>query len=112
QLDSLREFHAIFSDLPGKLSETKGEDIADLFQAHHPEWASNGIFPEMTFALATSVGKTRLMGALMSYLFTSGESRNFLILAPRTTIVDKLIRECNAHHAKYIFVDSVLISQP
>src|SRR5436190_24139464 len=79
QLDSLREFHAIFSDLPGKLSETKGEDIADLFQAHHPEWASNGIFPEMTFALATSVGKTRLMGALMSYLFTSGESRNFLI---------------------------------
>lgn len=35
-------------------------------------------FPSICFALATGVGKTRLMGAFVSYLYMIGKSRNFL----------------------------------
>jgi type III restriction enzyme len=40
-------------------------------------------FASLCFALATGVGKTRLMGAFISYLYLSGRSRNFFVLAPR-----------------------------
>ena len=43
-------------------------------------------FPSLCFALATGVGKTRLMGAFVSYLFLTGRSKNFFVLAPNTTI--------------------------
>ena len=36
-------------------------------------------FMSLTFALATGVGKTRLMGAFISYLYTNHNIRNFLI---------------------------------
>src|SRR5258707_15581235 len=48
-------------------------------------------FPSLCFALATGVGKTRLMGAFIAYLFLSQRSRNFFVLAPNKTIYDKLI---------------------
>ena len=37
-------------------------------------------FPSICFALATGVGKTRLMGAFISYLYMIGKSRNFFVL--------------------------------
>ena len=37
-------------------------------------------FPSICFALATGVGKTRLMGAFVSYLYLSKGIRNFLSL--------------------------------
>ena len=47
-------------------------------------------FASLCFALATGVGKTRLMGAFISYLYLSGRSKHFFVLAPNTTIYDKL----------------------
>ena len=46
-------------------------------------------FPSLCFALATGVGKTRLMGAFIAYLFLAGRSNHFLVLAPNTTIYEK-----------------------
>jgi len=68
--------------------------------------------PEMAFELATGVGKTRLMGALIAYLFRSGQSRNALILAPRAAIVEKLEREIQLSSPKYLLVDPSLVSTP
>jgi len=61
-------------------------------------------FPSLCFALATGVGKTRLMGAFVSYLFLTGRSKNFFVLAPNTTIYDKLIEDfSNQGSPKYVF---------
>lgn len=61
-------------------------------------------FPNVCFALATGVGKTRLMGAMIAYLAEAKEMRNFVILAPNTTITEKLLREfANPTDPKYVF---------
>ena len=39
-------------------------------------------FPSLCFAIATGVGKTRLMGAFISYLYLSEGIRHFFALAP------------------------------
>jgi type III restriction enzyme len=60
-------------------------------------------FPSLCFALATGVGKTRLMGAFIAYLYLTGKSRHFFVLAPNTTIYQKLIGDFSAAHPKYVF---------
>ena len=60
-------------------------------------------FPSLCFALATGVGKTRLMGAFISYLYLSGRSKHFFVLAPNTTIYDKLIADFTPNTEKYVF---------
>ena len=39
-------------------------------------------FPSLCFALATGVGKTRLMGAFISYLHAAYGYKHFFVLAP------------------------------
>src|SRR5437879_6383776 len=46
-------------------------------------------FPSLCFALATGVGKTRLMGAFISYLHLAHGIDNFFVLAPNLTIYNK-----------------------
>jgi hypothetical protein len=60
-------------------------------------------FPSLCFALATGVGKTRLMGAFIAYLYLSGRSRCFFVLAPNTTIYDKVIGVFTPNSEKYVF---------
>jgi type III restriction enzyme len=60
-------------------------------------------FPSLCFALATGVGKTRLMGAFIAYLFLTQRSRHFFVLAPNTTIYDKLILDFSPESPKYVF---------
>ena len=60
-------------------------------------------FPSLCFALATGVGKTRLMGAFISYLFLSEEIRHFFVLAPNLTIYNKLITDFTPNTPKYVF---------
>jgi type III restriction enzyme len=43
-------------------------------------------FPSLCFALATGVGKTRLMGAFISYLHLAHRFNNFFVLAPNITL--------------------------
>lgn len=61
-------------------------------------------FPSLCFALATGVGKTRLMGACIAYLYLEYGIRNFFVLAPNLTIYNKLIEDfSNPLHPKYVF---------
>ena len=71
-------------------------------------------FVSVCFSLATGVGKTRLMGAFITYLYISGISKNFLIVAPNTTIYEKLINDFSSHSNKYVFkgLDSVIKNKP
>lgn len=60
-------------------------------------------FPSFCFAMATGIGKTRLMGACIYHLYKTEGYKHFFILAPGNTIYDKLRKESNPSHPKYIF---------
>ncbi|MGA2318229.1 MAG: DEAD/DEAH box helicase family protein [Thermodesulfobacteriota bacterium] len=60
-------------------------------------------FPSLCFALATGVGKTRLMGAFISYLFKTRNIRHFFVLAPNLTIYNKLTTDFTPNTPKYVF---------
>ncbi|MEI2610489.1 MAG: DEAD/DEAH box helicase family protein [Candidatus Promineifilaceae bacterium] len=60
-------------------------------------------FPSLCFALATGVGKTRLMGAFISYLHLAHGLNNFFVLAPNLTIYNKLIADFTPNTPKYVF---------
>ncbi len=60
-------------------------------------------FPSLCFALATGVGKTRLMGAFIAYLFKAEGIRHFFVLAPNLTIYNKLIADFTPNTPKYVF---------
>jgi len=60
-------------------------------------------FPSLCFALATGVGKTRLMGAFISYLHLEHGINNFFVLAPNLTIYNKLKEDFSRGTPKYVF---------
>ena len=60
-------------------------------------------FPSLCFALATGVGKTRLMGAFIAYLHLAHGINNFFVLAPNLTIYNKLIEDFTPNTPKYVF---------
>lgn len=60
-------------------------------------------FPSLCFALATGVGKTRLMGAFISYLHLAHGINHFFVLAPNLTIYNKLISDFTPNTPKYVF---------
>lgn len=59
-------------------------------------------FPSLCFALATGVGKTRLMGAFIAYLHHEHGVRNFFVLAPNLTIYEKLLSDFSPSSPKYV----------
>ncbi len=61
-------------------------------------------FISLAFALATGVGKTRLMGAFITYLYTNYGFKNYFVVAPNITIYDKLRQDLgNLNNEKYVF---------
>ncbi|MDU2683611.1 DEAD/DEAH box helicase [Clostridium sp.] len=61
-------------------------------------------FPSICFSLATGVGKTRLMGAFIAYLYLNKGIKNFFVVAPNLTIYKKLIDDFgNCTNPKYVF---------
>lgn len=61
-------------------------------------------FPSITHNIATGVGKTRLMGAIITYLYLAKGVKNFFILAPNLTIYEKLIKDFgDPAYSKYVF---------
>ena len=61
-------------------------------------------FPSLCFALATGVGKTRLMGAFISYLHLAHGIDNFFVLAPNLTLkkIPKMVlARCEWGHDDY-----------
>jgi type III restriction enzyme len=71
-------------------------------------------FPSLCFALATGVGKTRLMGACIAYLRIAHGIDNFFVLAPNLTIYNKLITDFTPSTPKYVFkgISEFAISPP
>ena len=76
------------------------QTISDLKQFQ----AFERTFPAYTFALATGVGKTRLMGAFVAYLYIVYGIQHFMIVAPGNTIYRKLVDDFSkASNPKYVF---------
>jgi len=88
-------------------SLSKDSDPMEALEAIKSEFASvddfERDFPSLCFALATGVGKTRLMGAFIAYLYQSEGIRNFFVLAPNLTIYNKLIADFTPNTPKYVF---------
>ena len=59
-------------------------------------------FPSFTFALATGVGKTRLMAAMIAYLYFTKGLKDFFILTPGETIYTKTINNFTPGNKKYV----------
>lgn len=112
QRESLEKVHALILKLDRDLPELTRLEIVERVRELYPKWSFASGFPEMTFALATGVGKTRLMGAIMAYLFIARQSKHFLMLASRAAILRKLEDECRPGSTKYIFVDRSLVADP
>lgn len=86
----------------------KGQDAAEALERVKSQYPSVEAFergfPSLCFALATGVGKTRLMGAFISYLRLAEGIKHFFVLAPSLTIYNKLIDDfTNRASPKYVF---------
>ena len=61
-------------------------------------------FPSLSFSIATGIGKTRLMAAIITYLYLQKKVRHFFILAPNLPIYQKLNRDFgDPSYIKYVF---------
>lgn len=105
QSESLEILASILDDLD--INNVTSSDLKDLEQ----KLSKYGKFKEferefisICFSLATGVGKTRLMGAFITYLYLEKEIKNFFILAPNLTVYNKLIDDfSNTSSEKYVF---------
>lgn len=61
-------------------------------------------FPSFAFSIATGIGKTRLMGACIAYLYLKKGIKHFFVLAPNLTLYEKLKRDFGeVSYQKYVF---------
>src|SRR5580698_3991268 len=105
QAESLAKLERALDSAPELLDHER--DVASILSTLKAEFATleefEREFPSLCFALATGVGKTRLMGAFISYLYLTGKSRHFFVLAPNKTIYEKLIGDFSPESPKYVF---------
>jgi type III restriction enzyme len=109
QAESLERLHSALESVPA-LRDPQArspDELAAMIAALATQFPTltdfEREFPSMCFALATGVGKTRLMGAFISYLHAAYGYRHFFVLAPNLTIYDKLIRDFTPNTPKYVF---------
>ena len=113
QREALEILDALFGRvLPPKAGEglDTGLDVAAWLERIRATLPANTGFREferefvsLAFALATGVGKTRLMGAMIAYLHLLHGVKHFFVLAPNLTIYNKLIRDFSSSEPKYVF---------
>ena len=103
QRHSLEILHRITEIVPpSKQADLK--TALEVIQAEYPSVTDfEREFPSLCFALATGVGKTRLMGAFVTYLHLAHGINNFFVLAPNLTIYNKLITDFTPNTPKYVF---------
>jgi type III restriction enzyme len=103
QRDSLEILDRLTEIVPPR----KGADLEAALAAIRSEFPTvtdfEREFPSVCFALATGVGKTRLMGAFISYLHLAHGLNNFFVMAPNLTIYNKLITDFTPNTPKYVF---------
>jgi type III restriction enzyme len=103
QADSLEILAEVLQRIPLRKDIADGRALAAVREICPQFEDFERDFPSLCFALATGVGKTRLMGAFIAYLYLTGQSRHFFVLAPNTTIYQKLINDFTPGHPKYVF---------
>ena len=85
----------------------KAADLAGALEVIRSEYPTvtdfEREFPSLCFALATGVGKTRVMGAFISYLHLAHGINNFFVMAPNLTIYNRLITDFTPNTPKYVF---------
>ena len=87
---------------PGKNGDV--QTALDVIRSEYPSVSDfERDFPSLCFALATGVGKTRLMGAFIAYLHLAHGIDNFFVVAPTLTIYTKLIADFTPGSPKYVF---------
>ncbi len=105
QAESLSKLARALEAAPSLLGHE--QDLAAILATLRSEFPTLGDFerefPSLCFALATGVGKTRLMGAFISYLHLAHGINNFFVLAPNLTIYNKLIADFTRNTPKYVF---------
>lgn len=106
--DPLKEALDILADLSKTLELKKNIDLSAelaLVKAKYPSCSNfERAFPSICYSIATGVGKTRLMGACIAYLYLEKGIKNFFVLAPNLTIYEKLIKDFNEPtNPKYVF---------
>lgn len=97
-----------------ELGKTSIEDALVSIHDLYPTCSSfERDFVSLTFALATGVGKTRLMGAFITYLYTVHGIKNFFVVAPNITIYNKLKSDLSdTTSPKYVFKGLGCFSNP
>lgn len=108
QRDSLELLHRLTEILSwDKGSSKKSPELATALAAIRSEFPTvtdfEREFASLCFALATGVGKTRLMGAFIAYLHLEHGINNFFVMAPNLTIYNKLITDFTPNTRKYVF---------
>ncbi len=103
QRESLEILHRITEIAPPKKGADRAAALATIGGEYPNVTDFERDFPSLCFALATGVGKTRLMGAFISYLHLAHGLKNFFVLAPNLTIYNKLQGDFTPHSAKYVF---------
>lgn len=105
QVESLSRLTRSIAAAPALLRHDR--DVSTVLAALKTEFSTledfEREFPSLCFALATGVGKTRLMGAFIAYLHLAHGINNFFVLAPNLTIYDKLISDFSPNTPKYVF---------
>lgn len=104
QAESLAIIEDILTDV--KLKKDLDLDTAlATVHAKYPAYTDfERHFMSLAFALATGVGKTRLMGAFIAWLYTQRDIKNFFIVAPGTTVYNKLRQDLGEPgSSKYVF---------
>ncbi|MDR2526587.1 MAG: DEAD/DEAH box helicase family protein [Rickettsiales bacterium] len=98
----------ILSEVANVITFSKTSDNGDMLTAINTLGYSikdfDRNFPSLCFSIATGVGKTRLMGAFITYLYITKNIKNFFIVAPNLTIYNKLITDFTPNTAKYVFM--------
>ena len=83
---------------------SKNQDVASALKVIQAEYPSvTGFerdFPSLCFALATGVGKTRLMGAFITYLHLAHKVNHFFVLAPQPDHLQQADRRFHSQHAQ------------
>lgn len=106
QYEALKCFDDISSKLEYKTAaKADAEKIAseNCQEPHKISVDKEFDFPSFCFDMTTGIGKTRLMGACIYYLYKTKGYKHFFILAPGNTIYDKMRRETVPGHPKYMF---------
>lgn len=107
QEESLRILSDVIETLPLTKDPDNGAALSAINALETPKKLTikdfERDFPSICFSVATGVGKTRLMGAFITYLYLEKGIKNFFIVAPNLTIYNKLIADFTPNTPKYVF---------